>query len=128
MFLREQANKMYSVTSYYLARILIDIPIQTILPMLFTLLIYFKMGFTVTVFQFFHFYLSLLLLAFSCSGIGYVLSTCIHNEEATAPMTTLIMLPAIQFGGFLVNSGSIPGWLSWLQYLSPIRYALEAIA
>ena len=64
----------------------------------------------------------------SCSGIGYVLSTIIHNEEATVPMSTLIMMPSIQFGGFLVNAGSIPGWLSWLQYLSPIRYTLEVIS
>lgn len=128
VFIREQANSMYSVFTYYLARIMIDTPIQTILPLLFTLLIYFNIGFTITVTQFFHFYLSLLLLALSTSGLGYVLSTVLHNEEMVVPMSTLVMMPAIQFGGFLVNAGSIPYWLSWLQYLSPIRYALESIS
>jgi ABC-type multidrug transport system permease subunit len=119
---------MYSVYSYYLARLLVDTPIQLLLPLFFSLIIYFQVGLTITVTQFSHFYLGLLLLAMSCSGIGYVLSTIIHNEEATVPMSTLVMMPSIQFGGFLVNAGSIPGWLSWLQYLSPIRYALEAIS
>lgn len=93
---------------------MIDVPIQTLLPLLFSLIIYFKMGFTVTVIQFFHFYLALLLLAMSCSGIGYILSTVLHKEETAVPMSTVVMMPAIQFGGFLVNSGSIPWWLNWL--------------
>ena len=49
VFLREQANKQYSVSSYYLARLVLDTPIQTILPLIFSLIIYFKMGFTITV-------------------------------------------------------------------------------
>ncbi|TNV86565.1 hypothetical protein FGO68_gene1560 [Halteria grandinella] len=128
VFLREQANHMYGVTSYYFARIMIDAPIQTILPLIFSMIIYFKIGLTISVYQFFHFYLALLLLATSCSGVGYCLSTMVTQEEAVVPLSTLIMMPAIQFGGFLVNSGSIPGWLGWLEYLSPIRYALENIA
>jgi ABC-type multidrug transport system permease subunit len=92
------------------------------------MIIYFKIGLTISVYQFFHFYLALLLLATSCSGVGYSLSTMVAQEEAVVPLATLVMMPAIQFGGFLVNSGSIPGWLGWLEYLSPIRYALENIA
>lgn len=114
VFLREQANHMYGVTSYYVARILVDTPIQLLLPLLFTLIIYFKIGLTITIYQFSHFYLALLLLAASCSGIGYSLSTMLAREESVVPLATVVMMPAIQFGGFLVNSGSIPGWLGWL--------------
>lgn len=95
VFLREQANHMYGVTSYYCARILLDTPIQTLLPLIFSLIIYFKMGLTITVFQFFHFYLALLLLAMSCSGVGYTLSTMLNTEEIVVPMSTLVMMPAI---------------------------------
>lgn len=105
---------MYGVTSYYLARIMIDTPIQLLLPLIFSFIIYFKIGLTITVFQFFHFYLALLLLAASCSGIGYSLSTMLETEETVVPLSTLVMMPAIQFGGFLVNSGSIPKWLGWI--------------
>lgn len=30
------------------------------------------------------------------------------------------------FGGFFANSGNYPVWISWFQYISPIKYALEA--
>lgn len=33
-----------------------------------------------------------------------------------------------QFAGFFVNLASIPPVLRWLQYLSPLKYALEALS
>ena len=32
------------------------------------------------------------------------------------------------FGGMLVNSETMPAWLSWIQWISPIRYGNEALA
>lgn len=95
VFLREQANKMYGVTSYYLARIIIDTPIQVFLPFLFSIIIYFSIGLTITVEQFFTFYLALLILALCCSGIGYLLSTVISKAENTVPLSTVVMMPSI---------------------------------
>ncbi len=48
VFLREYANKMYSVSAYYLAKILIDTPILTIAPFVFSVVVYFKIGLTIT--------------------------------------------------------------------------------
>lgn len=36
-------------------------------------------------------------------------------------------MPLILFGGFVANSGTLPKWIEWVQYLSPIRYGLEAL-
>lgn len=47
VFLREQANHMYSVSSYYFAKILVETPIFSIVPMLFAVIFYFKTGFTI---------------------------------------------------------------------------------
>jgi hypothetical protein len=30
-------------------------------------------------------------------------------------------------GGYLVNPTSIPAWLRWLRYLSPLSFAFEAL-
>jgi ABC-type multidrug transport system permease subunit len=29
------------------------------------------------------------------------------------------------FSGYMININSIPVWLRWMQYISPLRYALE---
>lgn len=36
-------------------------------------------------------------------------------------------MPFILFGGMFTNSNTYPNWISWFQYISPIRYSLEAL-
>ena len=98
---------MYDVGPYYLPKIIVEIPITSILPMIFALIVYFKMGLTITVSQFFYFYLITLLLAHSSTSIGYAISTLFNKEEDALSMTGLIMLPFVMFGGQFANSGNI---------------------
>ena len=43
-------------------------------------------------------------------------------------MAPLMAFPMILFGGFFVNLTTVPVWLRWLQWVSPIRYGMEAMA
>ena len=126
VFLREQANKMYSVTAYYLAKIAIEVPILIVLPMIFEIIVYFGVGFGRTTEQFFLFYAILLLLSISASSLGYFVSSIFTNAETASMVSPLIILPFMLFSGFFANAGSYGAWISWFQYISPIKYALEA--
>lgn len=37
-------------------------------------------------------------------------------------------MPMNLFGGFIANTNSMSKWISWMQWLSPIRYANEALS
>ena len=39
----------------------------------------------------------------------------------------LTIMPFMIFGGLLVNLNTIPDWLSWFQYISPIRYSYNGM-
>jgi len=39
-------------------------------------------------------------------------------------MTPLIITPFVLFSGLFKNTGNLPNWLGWIQYLSPIKYGL----
>ena len=45
LILREQANKMYDVLPYYFAKTIAEIPVFTIIPVIFTLVTYFMVGY-----------------------------------------------------------------------------------
>jgi len=36
-------------------------------------------------------------------------------------------MPVILFGGMFMNNSNLGAWLSWVQYLSPIKYCAEAL-
>ena len=44
-----------------------------------------------------------------------------HTHTQTHPQWVLV-------GGYLVNPSSIPAWLRWLRYASPLSYAFEVMA
>ena len=35
-------------------------------------------------------------------------------------------MPILMFSGFFSNAGTLATWIAWIQYISPVRYALEA--
>jgi ABC-2 type transporter len=118
---------MYSVLPYYFSKFLIDIPTIAITPMIFSLIVYFKIGLTVTASQFFSFYLTLLLMSENASSLGYFTSSLFDNEENATGLVPIIILPFVVFGGQFSNSGNYQAWISWFQYVSPIRYGYEAL-
>ena len=99
VFLREQANKMYSVTAYYLAKVLADLPVQLITPIVFTVIVYFGIGMTIEASKFFYFYLILMLLTQCAASFGYFMSSIFNREETAVSLAPIIMQPIILFGG-----------------------------
>ena len=118
---------MYDVTSYYLAKITTETPLLIISPMIFAVIVYFKIGLMITAAQFFYFYLILELLTQTAASFGYFMSSIFNKEETVTALAPIVVMPLILFGGQFANPQNIPDWISWFQYLSPIRYALEAL-
>lgn len=117
---------MYTVGSYYLAKIAAETPILCLTPMIFSIIVYFKIGLTITASQFFYFYLIILLLSQCAASFGYFMSSIFHKEEMAVSLSPVIMMPIMLFGGQFANAGNIQAWISWFQYISPIRYGFES--
>jgi ABC-type multidrug transport system permease subunit len=45
VFLREQSNQMYGVVPYCITKMIVELPILIITPLLMTLVVYFAVGF-----------------------------------------------------------------------------------
>ena len=110
---------MYSVSSYYLAKIIMDTPALSVAPLVFTLMTYFKVGLAITAGQYFIFFIITLLMIWSFSGFGYLLSCIFPQGNYATELSPSIMLPMMTFAGFYANSASYPDWISWMQWLSP---------
>ena len=61
------------------------------------------------------------------NGLGIFIAhrdTDMHGLVAAPPL----ILPLMIFSGFFINSDSMPVWLMWLRYLSPMYYAFQVHA
>ena len=77
---------------------------------------------------FFAIYFVLTLTAQAALGVGLTISAMAPNMTQATVIAPCFSLPLLVFGGTIVNMQTVPGWLAWLQWLSPIRYGNEALA
>lgn len=59
--------------------------------------------------------------------LGIFVSTFTQHERHIFPFIPLIILPAFFLSGMLVAVNQLPGWAQVLGWLSPLRYANDAI-
>ena len=105
---------------------LVEIPELIFQTLLFVFIVYFGVGFVRTFSTFLKFSLTTVLLGFSATAFGSFISVFFDQAETAVEFSPVIMNPLGAFGGFMVNVGNIPLWIAWLQYMSPVRYGLEA--
>jgi uncharacterized membrane protein YphA (DoxX/SURF4 family) len=41
-------------------------------------------------------------------------------------MVPIFLLPIFLFSGLFKNTGNLPDWIGWIQYISPLKYSLIA--
>ncbi len=117
---------MYHVTTYYISKVITELPLNILAAIVFTLIVFFGIGLTITFISFLKFLFVMMLIGFASSAYGYFLSILFSRPENAVQLSPMLMMPLSIIGGFMTNVGSVPAWIAWLQYISPVRYGFEA--
>jgi ABC-type multidrug transport system ATPase subunit len=127
VFLKEYSGRFYEVLPYYLSKILVEIPFALVFPIIFTCIIYYIVGFNPEFVRLVKQNVVAVILVFCSQMLGVLIGCSFDSIDVALNITPLIFMPLMLFGGFFVNSDSIPKWMTWLEYASPFRYSLEAL-
>jgi len=124
---REHENAMYRTDVFFMAKGLADLPILVIQPLLFVSILYYMVGLNPGVSQFFTCAGIIVLVANTAVSYGYLISCASKNLDMALAISAPLLIPFMIFGGFLLNSASVPVYYIWVQYLSWFNYANEAL-
>lgn len=67
------------------------------------------------------------LVANVSTSFGYLISCASSSISMALSIGPPVIIPFLIFGGFFLNSGSVPSYFTWLSYLSWFRYGNEAL-
>ena len=70
-------------------------------------------------------YCTCILIAMSATGYGYMISAIAPSIEAANALAPPLMVPLLLFGGFFLQSDSVPVYFIWLKYMSWFYYGAE---
>ncbi|EPQ28077.1 uncharacterized protein PFL1_04404 [Pseudozyma flocculosa PF-1] len=129
LMVRERSNGLYGAVAWLVSFVLFDAVLLRLIPtLLFTTILYWMVGLKADAVTFFEFVLIAFLLHESVALVDMILSALIEDLSVTILMAGSFILFNIGYGGFLLNLDQIPAVLRWLQWLSPLKYALEAVS
>ncbi|XP_069781699.1 broad substrate specificity ATP-binding cassette transporter ABCG2-like isoform X1 [Narcine bancroftii] len=128
IFIHEYISGYYRIISYFLAKLFVDlVPMRAIPSMIFTVIVYFMIGFKLDTGAFFIALLTLIQVSITATSLGLAVTTGLSIIGVAHLIITIIFVVMILFSGLLVNLPSVVNWLSWLQYLSIPHYGLTAL-
>ncbi|RHY02045.1 hypothetical protein DYB37_007719 [Aphanomyces astaci] len=125
---REYNGGLYGSSIWYFAKNVSELPFQAFFPMIFLIPLYFMIGFgpqNATVF--FTFYVFLVLLNSTATGVGYMVSCMVRRADLAPVIGIVLILPLVLFGGLFINTDNTPDYFIWLEYISPLKYAYRGV-
>ncbi|CAG7696963.1 unnamed protein product [Allacma fusca] len=128
VFLREHYNGMYRTDIYYLSKTFSELPFFIVLPFVFTSIIYWMIGMNPDVDRFFIACAIITLITNIACSFGYMISCLSSSLNMALAMGPPLIIPFLLFGGFFLNSSSVPVWLIWMKYISWFHYGNEALS
>lgn len=132
VFIRERASGMYEVWVYAMTKWIAEIPTSLVVPLLYNCIMYFSVGFNDIFTEFFQVYIIMALMVQSSTAIGYFLSSVFNHATTAVAFAPIFNQPLNLLGGWMINLDSINGLpqtlLSWLQWISPVKYGFNGIA
>eukprot|EP00047_Mylnosiga_fluctuans_P004483 m.234774 g.234774 ORF g.234774 m.234774 type:complete len:1699 (+) comp12715_c0_seq1:66-5162(+) len=125
VYYRERAAGAYRSTAYVITWGVVELPFIGVCSILFSVIIYWMVGFQTAQFGFF--FLTLLTFQCFCVFYGQVVAVLAPSAMLAAMIAPAITSLLNLFTGFLIKSNDIPPYFIWIYYLNPYSYFLQAI-
>ncbi|KAJ1695778.1 hypothetical protein LUZ63_012476 [Rhynchospora breviuscula] len=116
MLTKERDSRMYRLSSYLMARLVGDLPMELILPIASITLAYWMGGLKPTALSYIAFLLITLLSVLVWQGLGLTIGSFIMNIKVATTFTSILMMLFTIIGGFYVQK--VPVFLAWVKYIS----------
>ncbi|KAL8166200.1 hypothetical protein V2J09_007699 [Rumex salicifolius] len=125
MLEKERSSGMYRLSSYFIARIASDLPMELALPTAYTTIVYFMAGLKPDPTAFFFNLFSLLFSVLVSQGLGLALGAIFLDQKNATVLGSVLMLGFQLAGGYYVQH--VPDFVSWIKYLSVMQYTFKLL-
>jgi len=120
---REVSSGFYSVGSYFMARTIVELPQNTIIPIVFAAVSKIVLGFNL---PFVDWAIIQILMQNAGQSVGFLLAGPFQTVEEAANAEGPFTMIQFLFGGFFINLNTLPSALQFMQYASLLRYCMGA--
>ncbi|GAB4846341.1 ABC transporter G member 9 [Ancistrocladus abbreviatus] len=125
MLTKERSSGMYRLSSYFMSRMVSDLPMELVLPTAYVIIVYWMAGLRPSAGSFFYNLFGILLSVLVSQGMGLALGALVMDQKSATVLGTVIMLTFLLAGGFYVQH--VPPFVSWIKYFSISQYTYKLL-
>ncbi|CAN7013037.1 hypothetical protein IGI04_012326 [Brassica rapa subsp. trilocularis] len=123
VFYKQKELYLYPAWAYALPSAILKIPISVLEAFMWTSLTYYVIGYSPDIVRFFRQFLIFFALHLSCISMFRAIAATFRDFVLATTMGSVSIVLLSLFGGFVLRKPSMPAWLQWGFWLSPLSYA-----
>lgn len=127
--MRERMNNLYSAGPYYLAKLLVALPVEIAPLFVQNTLTYWLLKFNHSADKYLVFLLFTSGMSLASIGVGFLLAVAAGgNVQAASAIVAPVALILMLLGGFYINTSTLPVWIGWLGQIDYMKWVYQALA
>ena len=127
VFMMEQSCEAHNAFVYYIAKISAEIPLNTMLSIVFIAIAYFLMGLVST----FECFIAAVVIIIFCSNCGYsfgiLLSCFFAKAEISLAVAPMVIMPMALVCGLFASTDRLEPTFTWVSSISFLRYGFHGM-
>ncbi|KAF8008256.1 hypothetical protein BT93_K2047 [Corymbia citriodora subsp. variegata] len=123
VFYKQRDTFFYPAWAYTIPAALLKIPFSLLDAFLWTAITYYGVNYSPEPQRFFYQFFLLFLLHQVSISMFRLIASVVRNPPVAAICGLFFLFVLFLFGGFAIPKSSLPGWLKWGFWLSPLSYA-----
>lgn len=124
---KDRSSGAYRLSAYYCAKTLVELPADTLYPLIFGCVVYWMTGLNTGFDRFIIFNIIMVCLTLTSQSLGLLLSAAVMDVRRAQVGATITILSCMLISGFYVPRENVPVFLRPFQALSYIKFAYNAL-
>ncbi|XVF05898.1 hypothetical protein REPUB_Repub06bG0001600 [Reevesia pubescens] len=122
VFYRQKELRFYPAWAYEIPAGILKIPLSLLESLVWTCLTYYVIGYSPEAWRFFHHFILLFAVHLASLSMFRFLASVFQTAVASMTVGSFGILFLFLFGGFIITQPSMPVWLRWGFWVSPLTY------
>ncbi|GLC47082.1 hypothetical protein PLESTM_002024000 [Pleodorina starrii] len=128
VFFKQRDHHFHNAASYTLNGALLRVPEHLINATVWSVMVYYSVGFVPDAGRFFIFWLNLVACGAFSTALFQCLGALMRNGVLAQGLGAVALMLSIATSGFPIARTSIPGWWIWLYWISPMSWTVRSMA
>ncbi|KAH9733937.1 ABC transporter G family member 37 [Citrus sinensis] len=122
VFYKQKELCFYPAWAYAIPATILKVPLSLVEALAWTCLTYYVIGYSPEVWRFFRQFILLFAVHFTSISMFRFVASVFQTVVAAMTAGSFAILLVLLFGGFVISKPSMPVWLKWGFWISPVTY------